>query len=79
MDSIRENRTKEDFVAELGLLFNEDIDGSLCVVLVEGTDDVRFMENLLEDNVVCEEVPYGGKHGSMIYENGRIQLFKKKR
>ena len=42
MDSIRENRTKEDFVAELGLLFNEDIDGSLCVVLVEGTDDVRF-------------------------------------
>ena len=63
MDSIRENRTKEDFVAELGLLFNEDIDGSLCVVLVEGTDDVRFMENLLEDNVVCEEVPYGGKHG----------------
>ena len=52
MDSIRENRTKEDFVAELGLLFNEDIDGSLCVVLVEGTEDVRFMENLLEDNVV---------------------------
>nr|WP_295305795.1 hypothetical protein [uncultured Blautia sp.] len=63
MDSIRENRTKEDFAAELNMLFNQNLDGSLCVVLVEGADDVRFMESVLEDNVVCEEVPYGGKHG----------------
>ena len=63
MDSIRENRTKEDVAAELNMLFNENIDGSLCVVLVEGADDVKFMEQVLEDNVVCEEVPYGGKHG----------------
>ena len=59
MDSIRENRTKEDFAAELNMLFNQNLDGSLCVVLVEGADDVRFMESVLEDNVVCEEVPYG--------------------
>lgn len=63
MDSIRGNRTKEDVVAELRMLFNEDIEEKMCAVIVEGSDDVRFMEIVLEENVVCVESPYGGKHG----------------
>ena len=63
MDSLRENRTKEDVVAELNMLLDEDIDNKKCIVLVEGSDDVTFMEIVLEDNAVCVESPYGGKHG----------------
>ena len=40
MDSIRENRTKEDIIAEIRALFSEDIEGQRCIVLVEGSDDV---------------------------------------
>lgn len=63
MDSIRESRTKEDVAEEIRAWFNCDMDGSLSVVLVEGSDDVEFMEIVLEDNVKVIEAPYGGKHG----------------
>lgn len=63
MDSIREALTKEDIVEEIRALFNHDMDGSLSIVLVEGSDDVEFMQIVLEDNVKIIEVPYGGKHG----------------
>ena len=76
MDSIRENRTKEDVAEEIRAMFAEDIEGKLCVVLVEGSDDVQFMKIVLEDNVVCIESPYGGKHGLndlMTYENPTLR------
>lgn len=63
MDSIRENRTKEDVATELKMLLDEDIDNKKCIALVEGSDDAAFMEIVLEDNVICVESPYGGKHG----------------
>lgn len=62
MDSIRENRTKEDIIAEIRALFSEDIEGQRCIVLVEGSDDVKFMDIVLEENVCCVEA-IGGKHG----------------
>ena len=76
MDSIREGRTKEEVIEEIRALFNCDMDGSLSIVLVEGSDDVEFMEIVLEDNVVIIEAPSGGKHGLddlMRMENLEIQ------
>lgn len=62
MDSVRANRSKEDVVAEVRMMFSEDIEGKLSIVLVEGSDDIRFMKIVMEENVVCIESPYG-KHG----------------
>ena len=62
MDSIRENRTKEDVVDEVRMMFSADIKGKLSIVLVEGSDDIRFMKIVMEENVACIESPYG-KHG----------------
>ena len=74
MDSIRENRTPEDVAREIKMMFDEDIDEELCVVLVEGSDDVKFMEDILEENVECVESPCGGKHGlNELIENPLIQ------
>ncbi len=62
MDSIRENRTREDVVDEVRMMFSADIKGKLSIVLVEGSDDIRFMKIVMEENVACIESPYG-KHG----------------
>lgn len=62
MDSVRANRSKEDVAEEVRMMLSEDIDEKLSIVLVEGADDVRFMEIVMEENVVCIESPYG-KHG----------------
>lgn len=63
MDSIREALTKEDIVEEIRALFNCDMNGELSIVLVEGSDDAKFMQIVLEDNAKVIEAPYGGKHG----------------
>lgn len=62
MDSIRESSVEEDIISEIRMLFSEDIENEKCVVLVEGSSDVKLLERMFDDNVVCRET-FAGKHG----------------
>lgn len=62
MDSIREAQTKDDIITELLMMLSDDINDEKTVVLVEGSDDVEFVEKMFEENVICRE-SYTGKHG----------------
>ena len=62
MDSIRENRTKDDILTEIRLERSEDIWDEKCFIIVEGPDDVLFVQRVFSDNVVCKE-SFAGKIG----------------
>ena len=62
MDSIRENRTKEDILEEIRLERSEDIRNEKCFVIVEGSDDVLFAKKIFCENVICME-SFAGKTG----------------
>lgn len=73
MDSIRENRTKEDMIAEIRLEQSEDIRNEKCFVIVEGSDDVLFVKRTFCGSVVCME-SFAGKSGLQeIIEEEEIQ------
>lgn len=42
MDSIRENEKLEDMATNLRLELDNDIEHKMCIILVEGSDDVKF-------------------------------------
>lgn len=62
MDSIRENITKEDMVVTIEAELNADIYGRLCVLLVEGSSDIKFAQRVFNKDVACYE-SFSGKGG----------------
>lgn len=62
MDSIRDNLTKEDIVAYIEAELNADMDGTLSIVLVEGSRDIMLGKKLFDKNVVFYE-SFSGKEG----------------
>lgn len=62
MDSIRENETFEDMITTLRMELNADVQRNKSLVLVEGSDDVKFVERIFEEHVVCYE-SFSGKNG----------------
>lgn len=61
MDSIRECEKLEDMVTNLKLELDNDIDNEISMVLVEGSDDVKFCKRVMNKNVVVYE-SFSGKH-----------------
>ncbi|MCI9446759.1 MAG: DUF4435 domain-containing protein [Lachnospiraceae bacterium] len=62
MDSIREYETLEDVITTLRMELSNDLEGKLSIVLVEGEDDISFVNRIFEKDVVCFESP-SGKEG----------------
>lgn len=62
MDSIRENRTKDDIITEILLESSADLENHKCILLVEGSDDIKFAERVFSENVLCIE-SFSGKEG----------------
>lgn len=62
MDSIRENEKLEDMVTALKMELDADINNELCIVLVEGKDDIKFINRIFGGKVVCYE-SFSGKTG----------------
>lgn len=75
MDSIRGNRTLEDVVTEIEQELSVDISGHAVIVLVEGSDDIYFMKNIMPEEVICIE-SHTGKHG--LDELAELPVFQKK-
>ena len=61
-NSIRDNLTREDIIAEINLLLNADISHKICIVVVEGPDDVTFFRGKLSPNAEIKE-SFSGKLG----------------
>lgn len=64
MNSIVNNITKNDKIAEIQLLLNSDIDRKKTVIVVEGLDDIKFMSsvcNNIDNNLIIQS--YSGKIG----------------
>lgn len=62
MDSIRDNLTKEDITAYIEAELNADMDGTLSIVLVEGSRDIMLGKKVFDKNVVFYE-SFSGKEG----------------
>lgn len=61
-DSIRENLTKDDIIGIIEAELNADIERKINIILVEGSNDISFGENVFEQNVVFYE-SFAGKTG----------------
>ena len=61
-NSIRDNITKEDIIAEIRLALSSDYSHSLSIVIVEGADDVVFFNGKLHHDVEIIE-SFSGKIG----------------
>lgn len=61
-DSIRDNLTKEDIITAIHMEMDADMNQKSCFVLVEGSDDVEFIEGMFCEEVQCYE-SFSGKHG----------------
>ena len=46
MDSIREYETLEDVITTLRMELSNDLEGKLSIVLVEGEDDISFVNRI---------------------------------
>ena len=74
MDSIRENRTKEDVIEEIRLELAEDIENRKSIILVEGSDDILFVKGVFDDNVVAVE-SFSGVHDiEKVLEDPHLQI-----
>ena len=62
MDSVRENRTKDDIITEILLEISADLENQKCILLVEGSDDIKFAERVFSENLLCIE-SFSGKEG----------------
>lgn len=61
-NSIRENLTKEDIIADIRLTLAADFEHKKTVVIVEGEDDIAFFNGKLDPNVDIHE-SFSGKTG----------------
>ena len=61
-NSIRDNITKDEIIAEIQLELDADITHNLSIVVVEGIDDVTFFRGKLAQNVDIKE-SFSGKDG----------------
>lgn len=61
-NSIRENLTKEDIIADIRLTLSADFEHKKTVVIVEGEDDITFFNGKLDSNVDIHE-SFSGKTG----------------
>lgn len=61
-NSIRDNITKDEIIAEIQLELDADITHNLSIVVVEGIDDVTFFRGKLAQNVDIKE-SFSGKVG----------------
>ena len=61
-NSIRDNITKDEIIAEIRMELDADITHSLSVVVVEGIDDLTFFRGKLAQNVDIKE-SFSGKIG----------------
>lgn len=62
LNSIRDNITKDDIIAEIQLALSADFSHSLSIVIVEGADDVVFFNGKLNKGVEIIE-SFSGKTG----------------
>lgn len=61
MDSIRQNLTKDVIVAEIKMMLSSDINHELNFVIVEGQDDITFLDRKIKNVQLYES--YSGKQG----------------
>lgn len=61
-NSIRDNLSKEDIIAEIRLTLSADITHRKSIVIVEGQDDILFLNGKLDKDVLIEE-SFSGKLG----------------
>lgn len=61
-DSIRRNETKEDMITTLRMELSADVFHKRSILLVEGSDDVKFAKKVCDRDVVCYE-SFSGKEG----------------
>ncbi|PKM65354.1 MAG: hypothetical protein CVU95_15575 [Firmicutes bacterium HGW-Firmicutes-2] len=61
-NSIRENLTKEDIISEIKLCMSGDVYKKNVYVLLEGSDDIKFIKRFVSDNVYLFE-SYSGRDG----------------
>lgn len=62
-NSIRQNMSKDDIISSIKLLLGDDIKKEKAYFIVEGDDDVKFMNKFCnKDNVVIYE-SHSGKYG----------------
>lgn len=64
-NSIRDNLTKDDIIAEIQLQLDADFENKKCIVIVEGSDDVTFFRGKLFCDADIKE-SFSGKTG--VYE-----------
>ena len=74
MDSIRENRTKEDVICEIQLELSEDIENTKSIILVEGSDDISFVKGVFDENVVAIESFSGVHDVETLLEDPSLQM-----
>lgn len=61
-NSIHSNLSKEDIIADIRLTLSADFEHAKTVVVVEGEDDVVFLNGKLRSDVDIHE-SFSGKHG----------------
>ena len=61
-NSIRDNLSKEDIIAEIRLTLSADIAHKKSIIIVEGQDDILFLNGKLDKDVLIEE-SFSGKLG----------------
>lgn len=61
-NSIKDNLSKEDMISDILLCLGADIYRESIYLIVEGGDDIRFLQSFLADNVYIYE-SYDGKSG----------------
>lgn len=61
-NSIRQNMSKDDVISQIKLLLGNDIEKNNVFFIVEGDDDINFMNKFCNDNVTIYE-SYSGKSG----------------
>lgn len=61
-NSIRDNITKEDIIAEIRLELNADLHKQTTIIIVEGSDDITFFRGKLSDQADIKE-SFSGKIG----------------
>lgn len=72
MNSIIDNITKNDVVAEINLLLNADVLKETIIIIVEGKDDVRFINRMIDEKQITILESYSGKNGAIEILNNYI-------
>lgn len=70
-NSIKDNLSKEDMISDILLCLGADIHRENIYLVVEGSDDIKFLRSFLADNVYIYD-SYDGKSGVEYIVGGRF-------